>query len=816
MRERRKNTVIIGILCGLLLIMSVGYATFQSILKINGTTSITSNWDIKIINVTKANQTGDAEEAKAPIWTDLTAYMEANLYQKGDSIEYNVTVKNNGTIDAKLDNINKNIKTQNEALLITISGYTKGEKLLKGNEQIIKVKIEYNPEFTGTITEGSAETSIDLNYAQAEGGTIVPTNDYLLTFDYQTNGGTYGPNESYYSPENESIDLSETADKEGYEFVGWNTNKDAKEGLETLNMPSQNTTLYAIFRKGLSVSYTKDNGISSIGKENETCYLYNNDTNCELTLPSITAPGYTIQGWYNGETKVGNAGDKININQNITLTAKAVDDIKPSAPTITNSSNGDWTSNDVIITLESTDEGSGIDRYEWYENDAWTTRALTTSNEQTTITYTVNRNETIRFRAIDKEGNISNESTTQVKIDKNAPTLSVATSKTTKSITVVATASATSGITKYEFSNDGGNTWVNNGTNKTYTFNNLDNTKSYPIQVRVTSGIGKTTTSASTSVQPNAIAVPTYKETGTTTKTVTITYPSGCGSAYTCTYKKDSAAAVNVTSTTANVSFTASGTLSGTVSDGKNTVSSSYTPTIKYGLSAGTVRGGSISLSKTLASYTETITFTATPSSGFTYQGATIVCNNSTSQTINSSTKSFKVSNTGCSQATVYPTWKKDDLTIFELYKISGAGKFSGNLFDGARMDINYNENLYYYFFEPMTTDNARGQITSTSSYSLDDYSKISTYHYCHEGVREAYLMLGVVSSRSSWVHEKGNYTSKTIPAGGSNPALELDISKLTGNYYIGVQLLSNYQYLLCDVDYVKLTGKTYNYTNRS
>lgn len=87
MRERRKNTVIIGILCGLLLIMSVGYATFQSILKINGTTSITSNWDIKIINVTKANQTGDAEEAKAPIWTDLTAYMEANLYQKGDSIE---------------------------------------------------------------------------------------------------------------------------------------------------------------------------------------------------------------------------------------------------------------------------------------------------------------------------------------------------------------------------------------------------------------------------------------------------------------------------------------------------------------------------------------------------------------------------------------------------------------------------------------------------------------------------------------------------------------------------------------------------------
>ena len=74
---------------------------------------------------------------------------------------------------------------------------------------------------------------------------------------------------------------------------------------------------------------------------------------------------------------------------------------------------------------------------------------------------------------------------------------------------------------------------------------------------------------------------PTFRESETSNgKTVTITYPSGCGSTLTCSYQKDNGSVVNVTSATVNVSFTASGSLVATVPDGTNTVSSSYTVTI--------------------------------------------------------------------------------------------------------------------------------------------------------------------------------------------------------------------------------------------
>jgi len=594
MRENQKY-VILGSLCALIVTMTVAYAAFQANLKVKGTSNITSNWNILITNVEETNKGGNAittekEGKQNPSWDGLTANIEADLMQKGDFIEYEVTVENRGTLDAKLESIEDNIKTTNEAIKISFTGYTKGEKLYKNTSKKIIVKIEYNPEFNGTIEEGSSEISIDLNYTQnndyqnGEGGEITSPERYLVIYDCTSNGGNNCSSYNEYLKEGEQVNLTETAEKEGYTFVGWNTNKDSETGFTKLQMPSEDITLYAIYKKELTVTYTKGANISSISKESDKCYIYNNNTACEITLPSITAKGYRILGWYNGNTKIGDSNSKYNITGNITLDSKVIDDIKPSTPTITNASNGNWSSNDVTVKITSIDEGSGIDHYEWYENGAWTNRAITTSNGVGTIIYTVNRNEKIRFRAIDKAGNVSSEASTTVKIDKNNPTLSIATSKTTKSITVVATASAYSGITKYEFSNNGGSTWVNGGTNKTYTFNGLKNNTAYNIRVRVTSGASRQTATNNTSVTTNNIAVPTYKATKTTTgKTVTVTFPSGCGSTYTCTYKKDSGAEVKVTSTSASVAYTAPGTLVGKVSDGTNTVSSSYTVTIDNG-----------------------------------------------------------------------------------------------------------------------------------------------------------------------------------------------------------------------------------------
>ncbi|MFR2586233.1 MAG: RICIN domain-containing protein, partial [Bacilli bacterium] len=163
-------------------------------------------------------------------------------------------------------------------------------------------------------------------------------------------------------------------------------------------------------------------------------------------------------------------------------------------------------------------------------------------------------------------------------------------------------ASATSGISKYEFSKDNGATWVNNGTSNTYTFTGLTHKTAYNIKSRVTSGVGRQTSSATVATTTNTVPTPTYSQTHTSTgKTVTITYPSGCGSTYTCTYTKSGGSAVTVKSTTAAVAFTASGNVVAKVSDGTNTVTAStYTVSITTStITVNSTLGGSVTVANT-------------------------------------------------------------------------------------------------------------------------------------------------------------------------------------------------------------------------
>ena len=187
-RSKKKRNIIIFSLVGVLLCMVVGYAAFQTRLEIKGTSKVTSNWDIRITNVTDGTPTGSAENASAPDWDELTASMEANLYDKGDAMEYDVTIENRGTIDAKLNDVLANLENSNsEAVLITFSGYAKGEILKAGGSKLIHVKIEYNPDYDGEET--SSEVTIDFDYTQNNNETNPSDKMHLVTYDCTTNGG---------------------------------------------------------------------------------------------------------------------------------------------------------------------------------------------------------------------------------------------------------------------------------------------------------------------------------------------------------------------------------------------------------------------------------------------------------------------------------------------------------------------------------------------------------------------------------------------------------------------------------------------------
>ena len=427
-RQRRKRKIVLAFLFILLVMMGIGYSAFSSNLRITGNTKITSNWDVEITGISAPTINGSAEEESVPTYDKLSANINVNLYEPGDSVEYDVTISNLGTIDATLDNYT--LGTSTDSMIVTFSNFTKGEILYKkghsNSTKDVHVKVEYNPEYSGG--EISEETSINFLFKQPEvkeltNDEVVSKDKYLVTYDCTTNGGSSCTEFNEYLLPNSSVDLTKTPSIDGYNFIGWNTNPQAEEGLSSYTMPSNNTTLYAI--------------------------------------------------------------------------------------------------------LEATDQTPPV---------------------------------------------IDNVSTT----------------KTANSITVVAIAhDDETGISKYEFSSDNGNTWTSNGTNETYTFTNLTMGQTYNIKVRVTNGVNDKTTSDAIEVTTGISAATFIENVSQYKTTVEITYPEGCSNGtYTCTYKKNNETAVtvnssNLTDNKINVEFTDSGTLIATVSDGTNTVSSSYTVSIQ-------------------------------------------------------------------------------------------------------------------------------------------------------------------------------------------------------------------------------------------
>ena len=107
--EKKNKNLFIGGLLAIVLIMAVGYAAFATQLNINGTAEITSNWDVHICDIQVAAVSGEigtgTSTGKAVTEGNLAATFESELVAPGDSVTYDVTVVNEGSLPAKLNNI---------------------------------------------------------------------------------------------------------------------------------------------------------------------------------------------------------------------------------------------------------------------------------------------------------------------------------------------------------------------------------------------------------------------------------------------------------------------------------------------------------------------------------------------------------------------------------------------------------------------------------------------------------------------------------------------------------------------------------------
>ena len=107
--NRTQRNYIIAGLCMILVIMGVGYAAFQSQLKISGTSSISGSFNIQITNIetilpSESGGSGipDGYNISEPTYTPTSATFSAGFELPGSMIGYIVEVSNLGSIDGQV------------------------------------------------------------------------------------------------------------------------------------------------------------------------------------------------------------------------------------------------------------------------------------------------------------------------------------------------------------------------------------------------------------------------------------------------------------------------------------------------------------------------------------------------------------------------------------------------------------------------------------------------------------------------------------------------------------------------------------------
>ena len=173
--------------------------------------------------------------------------------------------------------------------------------------------------FTGWTLSGKGSLS-GSTYTFADGAGTLTANytesNYIVTYDATTNGGSTAK-QTASTKYKSSVDLTKKAEKSGYEFVGWNTNKDATSALTSYEMPAKNVTLYAIYKKTLTATFNYYNSKS----ETRSVTIYNNATSGSITSPAAlgTPSGYTFRHY--STSNAANAAKTVDANSAVVLTS---------------------------------------------------------------------------------------------------------------------------------------------------------------------------------------------------------------------------------------------------------------------------------------------------------------------------------------------------------------------------------------------------------------------------------------------------------------------------------------------------------------
>ena len=176
----KSKKIIMITMCCLICVMAIGYAAFATNLTINGTANITSTWKVLFTKIEEVSKTSGVTITKVPTAEGTNATFNVDLKSPGDKIIYKITVANQGTLDAIINDITAS-ETGSDAIKFEISGIKKGDKLAKSTTTTFNVTISYDESVTSQPALTDNTLTININYVQDMSQTITPENPTITT-----------------------------------------------------------------------------------------------------------------------------------------------------------------------------------------------------------------------------------------------------------------------------------------------------------------------------------------------------------------------------------------------------------------------------------------------------------------------------------------------------------------------------------------------------------------------------------------------------------------------------------------------------------
>ena len=292
MKDRKKRTLVIGILCCLLVFMGVGFAVMNATLNIDGTATAINTWDVRMTSITVIdNSDGASNNAELTKINEdgISANFRSDFTKPGDYITYEIKVENNGSIDAILNDISITLNVaEQDKNLFNITDNRPEDMLLPAGEFItFTIKVEYRLD-ADRMPSSDIEYTVKVDYSQQ---TEIPSEGETeedWTFKVNSDGLI-----TAYNYE-KGTDVVVPAEVDGI----------AVTKIDSLSFVPEYDALYYVTESGTYVVIKDESNFDAVKNAFESSSFAVGENNY-YTQSQFDALGYVVYGVYAGKVDFG-------------------------------------------------------------------------------------------------------------------------------------------------------------------------------------------------------------------------------------------------------------------------------------------------------------------------------------------------------------------------------------------------------------------------------------------------------------------------------------------------------------------------------